>query len=35
MTPEKMLCFSNTDLEPFHSPLAALVNKGLVVEEKF
>lgn len=35
MTPGKMLCISNADLDSFKTPLAELINKGLLVEEKF
>jgi hypothetical protein len=34
MTPGKMLCFSNSDLEAFHLPLSNLTNKGMLVVEK-
>jgi hypothetical protein len=34
MTPGKMLCFANPDLETFNTPLAELTDKGMLVEEK-
>jgi hypothetical protein len=35
MSPGQMLCFSRSDVEAFHMPLAQLANNGLLVAEKF
>jgi len=35
MTPDKMLCFSGTELEAFNMPLAQLTSKGFLVPEDF
>ncbi len=35
MTPGKMYCFDNSDLETFHVPLAELTDKGMLVAERF
>mgnify|MGYP002624473712 CR=1 FL=1 len=35
MTPRLMLCFHGADLERYRTPLAKLVEKGLIVSERF
>jgi hypothetical protein len=35
MTPGKMLCFANSDLQAMHVPLTGLTDKGLLVAERF
>lgn len=35
MTPGKMLCFAGAELESFGEPLAELIGKNLLVEERF
>lgn len=35
MTPGKMLCLGNSDLEALKAPLAQLTSKGLLVAERF
>jgi hypothetical protein len=35
MSPGQMLCFSRSDVEAFHMPLAQLATNGLLVAEKF
>ena len=35
MSPGKMLCFSNPQLECFEEPLAQLTGRGLLIQEGF
>lgn len=35
MTPGKMLCLGGSDVESLSVPLAKLINKGLLLEERF
>ena len=35
MTPGRMLCFGKPDLDSYRVPLAKLIEKGLLVAEKF
>ncbi|MHB8898335.1 MAG: hypothetical protein ACYC6Y_06270, partial [Thermoguttaceae bacterium] len=35
MSPGKMLCFSNADLQSYRGSLASLSHKGLLVKENF
>ena len=35
MSPGKMLCFSNPELQSFQEPLAQLADRGLLIREGF